>query len=260
MLGVRFSRRAGPARLLPLLTVLWALALPGCGPEAPDFLKSAGAIRTEYRPLPAFNAVEVNDNLRVVIAADGQAPAVEVTAGRNLLPEIVTEVDATGKLVLRNDNTWNWVRSFKHPITVTVHVADPSRTFTIYHYGGATVSTASPATRLDTVFLHLVGPGDADLDLTSHRIWLDQYEYGDVTLRGQTHALVATVGGVGWLRAQGLQAQDVSAISLRDGQVYARSNDVLTLVLHGRGNAYYYGEPTRKDFHELAEGRIIKAE
>lgn len=240
--------------LLAFLSVL----LTTCGPpeSRPDCFKSTGPATSEHRALPAYSAVEVYDNVRLVLAADGQPYGVDVTAGRNLLPEIDADVDAKGHLVLRNRNKCNFVRAQKLPITVVVHVPDASLPFTIFHNGEETIRTAWPGMRLDSLFLHQRTAGDADLDLNATYLWVDCYEYGDLILHGRTDELHAVVGGIGFFKAQDLTARQAYVTGLSDGDIHVRANELLLLKLSGRGNGFYYGQPQRTEFEALGPGQI----
>lgn len=248
-------------RLFLLPTALLAL-LTTCGPpeQRPDCFQSTGPQRAEHRALPAYRAVEVLDNIRLVLAADGQPHGIDITAGRNLLPEITSEVDGNGKLVLRNRNQCSFVRSQKMPITVVVHIPDPGRLFTVFHNGEETIRTAWPGMRLDTLFVHQRTAGDTDLDLRSTYLWVDCYEYGDLILRGQADELHATVGGIGFFKAQDLTTRQAYVRGLSDGDIHVRATELLLVELNGRGNAYYYGQPQRTELQTFGAGKITQVQ
>lgn len=241
------------------------MLLAACGPpaERPDCFKPSGPPAHEQRRLPGFSTIEVFDNVRVVLAADGQPFGVDVAGGRNLLTEINTDVrpaDGPGqfKLVIANTNRCNWVRDQTRPLTVTVHLPDSAtrRRLTVLHRGEELISTAAPGTRLDTLFLISTNIGDADLDLTSEYIWLGTYEYGDIRLRGRARDLRCTASGIGQLRAENLVCDYAYVKGYRDGELHVRATQNVGIELYGRGNGYWYGQPANKDLQAHGPGKV----
>lgn len=256
--GAALWRRRLPASLL---------FLAACGPpaERPDCFKPTGPEAHEYRQLAPFSTIEVFDNVRVVLAADHAPFGVDLTAGRNLLTEINTDVrpaDAPSefKLVIRNANRCNWVRDQTRPITVTVHLPDSvtHRRLTLLHRGEETITTAEPDTRLDTVFILATNLGDTDLDLTSTYLWLGTYEYGDIRLRGRSRDLVCTATGVGQLRAENLDCRFAYVKSYRDAEVHVRASEGLGIELFGNANGYWYGQPAFADLRAYDKGHVFR--
>src|SRR5688572_6814 len=105
--------------------------LAGCAKEnAFDCLKSTGKIVTETRQLAAFNTIHVKDNLDVTLIPDSVYYA-EVTCGDNLQANVNTEI-RNGELWIENINKCNWVRSYKKPMEVKVHLP---KLHSIFHDG-----------------------------------------------------------------------------------------------------------------------------
>ncbi|MBC7447209.1 MAG: DUF2807 domain-containing protein [Hymenobacteraceae bacterium] len=264
------SRSARRPVILPRWPALWPALLAGlggCGPpaERPDCFKPAGPEAYEHRPLPPFTTIEVFDNVHVVLAADGAPFGVDLTAGRNLLAEINTDVrpaDQPGqyKLVVENRNRCNWVRDQTRPITVVVHLPDSAahRRLTVLHRGEELITTASPGTRLDTLFLLSTNIGDADLDLASTYLWLGTYEYGDIRLRGRTRDLVCTASGIGQLRAEHLVCRHAYVHGYRDAELHVRATDILGIELFGSGNGYWYGQAAAAYYRVHGKGQVLK--
>ncbi len=256
----RLRAQVGAVLLLGLVGLAGA-----CGPpaERPDCFKSTGRTATEHRPLPPFTTIEVFDNVRVVLAVDQQPFGVDVTAGRNLLSEINTDIrpsDEPGayKLVIANANRCNWVRDQTRPMTVVVHIPDSAaqRRLTLLHRGEEPVTTAAPATRLDTLFLFSTNIGDTDLDLASVYLYMGCYEYGDLRLRGHTRDLICTASGMGHVRAENLYAAYAYVDSYRYGEMHVRASQGLGMALHGPANGVWYGNAPTRALRTFDTGRI----
>ena len=75
---------------------------------------SVGERITETRGLDAFSKIVINDDINVtLIKADTNY--VEISAGKNLIPNITTETH-DGKLTINNENTMSWIRTYDHTI------------------------------------------------------------------------------------------------------------------------------------------------
>ncbi|KAA9345768.1 head GIN domain-containing protein [Adhaeribacter soli] len=230
------------------------VSLGGCQKEnAFDCLKSTGRIVTETRPLSSFRTIKVFDNLKVTIVADTVHYA-EVKAGDNLQKNILTEVK-DGELWLSNINKCNWVRSYHKPLEVRVHVKS---LLNVFHDGEATVSSENtlPA---DTIFLHLTGAGDLDLTLNSTSVWLDMYEYGNISLKGANQHLNGYVMSLGKLEAAELKCQTVSLQMGGNGYAKVQASVRLSANIESNGNVYYLNQPAEIYRSGEGKGKILKA-
>jgi hypothetical protein len=250
-----------PQRLLRSWVSLFVLmvCLAGCAKDHEgDCFKSTGSIVTERRALPPFQDLTTYTNVDVTLVQDATAeePYAEVRTGKNLQEDIELQVE-NGRLTVRNTSRCNWVRRYDTPREVTLHV---SGIHDIALLGAGNISTAS-SFRADTVFFHLVGAGDSDLDLTSDIIFLDMYELGDVRLRGRAEELSLTVGGLGSLRATELQTKrcffELSRNS--DGNAYVSASDIVGGLHAGTGTLYYSGNPTT-DIRITGKGKAVKSQ
>ncbi|MBC8082060.1 MAG: DUF2807 domain-containing protein, partial [Hymenobacter sp.] len=171
-----------------LLCGLLAGLLPAC--QRNDCLKSAGPVTTERRELPAFHSLTALDNATITLVPD-TATYAEVRTGSNLQADLKLEV-RDQHLYVSNESTCNWARSYAVPHAVTLHLP----TLTNLHLYGQGDITTSGQLRADTMFLHLKGSGDFDLDLRSNYLWVDQFELGDYRLRGETDQLLLSGGSL----------------------------------------------------------------
>ncbi len=87
--------------------------------EAWDCIKSTGEITTETRILENFNKIVLYDNINLWMIQDSTA-YIEITAGKNLIPKISIEIE-NGILIIKNENKYNWLRSYKYSIDVYLH-------------------------------------------------------------------------------------------------------------------------------------------
>lgn len=243
LLGIRTGRVAALAALL----------LVGCGQDhETDCLKSTGKVTTERRELEPFHVLTAYDNVDVTLVQDDETYA-EVRTGRNLQEDIELS-SSNGRLTIRNTSRCNWVRRYDVPRQVTLHLP---RLTDVFLRGQGNIRTAGNF-RADTLFCHLVGAGDYDLDITSHYLNQDMYELGNVTLRGRADDCHLTVGGSGSLRAQGLQTQQCYLDLTRDsdGNAHVTFADFLAGTHAGTGTVHYQGNPAKVNLRITDTGQV----
>ncbi|GAB2952254.1 hypothetical protein GCM10027048_16650 [Hymenobacter coalescens] len=231
-----------------------AALLAGCGEDhETDCLKSSGKVTVERRALAPFHVLRLYDNVEVTVVQDTETYA-EVRTGKNLQEDLeLTEQDGT--LTIRNTSRCNWVRRYDVPRQVTLHTP---RLTDVFHIGEKTLRTQGTF-RQDTLFLHLSRAGDVEFDVESNFLWVDLYELGDMRLTGRTNQLIATVGDLGSLYADGLRARraQVELNKLGDGNARVLVTDYLSAQVDGSGTLYYSGPPARHDINVTGKGRAV---
>ncbi|WP_324671105.1 GIN domain-containing protein [Hymenobacter sp. GOD-10R] len=184
--------------------------------------------------------VTAYDNVDLLLVQD-TATYAEVRAGKNLQEDIELKVQ-DGQLTIRNTSRCNWIRTYDTPRELTLHLP---RLTDLFLRGQGNVRTVGNF-RADTIFCHLVGAGDFDLDLTSTYLWLDSYELGDIDLHGRATEVHYTLGGSGSLRAAGLQTHTFFFKSNKgsNGDAHILVSQSLAGTHAGTGTLYYTGSPT----------------
>jgi hypothetical protein len=235
----------------------WLLAgtigLGGCTAEV-DCLKSNGAVVTQRRAVDRrTRIVLVYDNVDLTIVPD-TATFAEVRAGAHVIDGLALTTQDARTLVLRNTNRCNWTRSYNTPYEVRLHTP---RLTDVRQLGYGLISTASHWTQ-DTLFVHLLGAGDVQLDVSSKYLWTDMYELGDMTLSGTAEVFHPLVGGSGFLFAGGLAARtcffESTHASLGDAHLHATEH--LGGPVVGKGTLYYTGNPSSLDLK--GTGSVVK--
>ncbi|WP_226163203.1 GIN domain-containing protein [Hymenobacter terricola] len=215
-----------------------AAGLSTCGPgHGTDCLKSTGTIITQRREVaPGLVTVTAFDNVDLRLVQDTQTYA-EVRAGENLISDITLTRNGNA-LEINNTSTCNWARSYDTPREVTLHLPHIKNVFLRGQGNGSTVGQFAQ----DSLFVHLVGAGDYDLNLNATYLNIDQYELGDVTLSGTIAEMNFTVGGSGRLFAQGLALRRCYFNMTRDsdGDAHVRVTEALYGTVAGAGTLYYH--------------------
>ena len=235
-----------------ILGMAVSTGLTACGPgHGSDCLKSTGSIVTQRRDVASgLITVTVYDNLNLRLVQDAQTYA-EVRAGENLQDDIKLTRNGTS-LEIANTSTCNWARSYDTPREVTLHLPHITNVFLRGQGNGSTVGQFVQ----DTIFFHLVGAGDYELNVQARQLFVDQYELGDITLHGSTQEVNFTLGGSGRLFAQDLVARRCYFTMTRDsdGDAHARASDVIAGTVAGNGTLYYGGPPAFTDIKVTGKG------
>lgn len=246
---------SGLRRVLRLL-LLFGLStslLAAC--QDNDCLKSAGDVTTERRDLPPFQQLTTLDNVNVTLVQDTETYA-EVRTGAHLQSDLKLEV-RDNHLQISNESTCNWARSYSVPHEVTLHV---TKLTDISLYGQGNI-IGQGQLQADTLFLHLKGAGDYDLDLRSNRLWIDQYELGDYRLRGETNEMLLSGGGLGRFFGANLRT-NFSYVGLSpyaDGAIHINAANSLTGIHAGTSTIYYSGNPTTTEVQLTGRGKLVKS-
>jgi hypothetical protein len=93
------------------------LLLTRCAKDEGICTGSTGKVISQERTALPFHSVEVYDNINLVLTQETSLTGITVEAGENLIEGITTKIDS-GKLVIRNVNSCNWLRSFEVPVNV----------------------------------------------------------------------------------------------------------------------------------------------
>lgn len=229
-----------------------AFGLSTCGPgHGTDCLKSTGSIITQRRQVDAGLAtVTAFDNVDLRLVQDTQTYA-EVRAGEHLIDDIVLTRKGDA-LEISNTSTCNWTRTYDSPREVTLHLPHLTNVFMRGQGNGSTVGRFVQ----DTIFFHLIGAGDFNLNVQARQLFLDQYELGDINIQGSADELRFDLGGLGRLFARDLSLRRCYFSMTRDsdGNAYVRATEAIGGTVAGNGTLYYGGPPAFTDIRVTGRG------
>ncbi|HEX8327566.1 MAG TPA: DUF2807 domain-containing protein [Hymenobacter sp.] len=234
------------------LAVVAATGLSTCGPgHGTDCLKSTGPTVTQRQEVAAgLVTVTAFDNVDLRLVQDSQTYA-EVRAGKNLISDIEFRRNGDA-LEIANTSTCNWARSYDSPCEVTLHLPHITNVFLRGQGNGSTVGQFVQ----DTIFFHIIGAGDYDLNVKANLLFLDQYELGDMNVRGEAEEMNFTLGGAGRLFAQSLALRRCYFNMTRDsyGNAHVRASQAVGGTVAGTGTLYYGGNPSFTDIKVTGKG------
>ncbi|MBO2009083.1 GIN domain-containing protein [Hymenobacter negativus] len=214
-------------------------------------MKSTGSIVTQQRDVAAGLAtVTAFDNVDLRLVQDTQTYA-EVRAGEHLIDDIVLTRKGDA-LEISNTSTCNWARSYDSPREVTLHLPRITNVFLRGQGNGSTMGQFVQ----DTIFFHLIGAGDYNINVQARQLFLDQYELGDINIQGSAEEMNFTLGGAGRLFAQGVRLRRCYFNMTRDsdGDAHVRATDAVGGTVAGNGTLYYGGPPASTDIRVTGRG------
>ncbi|MFH1160617.1 MAG: head GIN domain-containing protein [bacterium] len=225
----------------------------GCGKTGFDCLNSTGEITTEERTISPFDSIEINDYVNVFISHDS-VTKVTVQAGKNILPGISTEVK-NRQLVIHNNNTCNWIRSYNNPINVYISTPD---LWKIYYNSSGNLTSLNKLS-YDSLMLEVwggCGTIDLDVDIFQGYFYL-QLGTADLHLRGACDIASLSSGDFGLLDARNLHARFLFISSRSSNNCYVYADQELTATIESIGDIYYTGNPKKITTILNGTGKVI---
>lgn len=252
---INSNRNSFALEITFVATLLVLSTMISCNKEdAPDCFQSAGPYTTVKRELETFTSIELNDYVQIELY-DTNAHFVEITAPRNLIPDIHTDV-STHQLKIENNNTCNFVRSFKNKITVRIYAPDFAN---IQNKGTGDITSINTlsCTYFKLENRHAAGTITLQLETDSTLI-ATHTGVSDCVLRGTSHKTSLFNQGLGIIDARDLISNESYVNNSSINDVYINSNGYMYSALYFSGNIYYTGQPGHIDFDRRGTGELIK--
>jgi hypothetical protein len=220
-----------------------------------DFLKSTGKNLTIEREVSEnFTKVKLENNIDLVLT---QGPSYKITleGGENLLPGIDTEIKDS-MLTIRNNNKFNWVRSYDKKIIA--YVTAPY--FLQLGYEGTGTITNNDTLREDSLFINAYGGSGYITLCIKTRISHMAINYGsaDINISGTSDNNFIYAGSFGPFHCLDLVTKNTYMTNKGTNDCYINVTNHLEYDIKGLGNIYYSGNPLNISGSSSGEGRLIK--
>ncbi|WP_108424319.1 head GIN domain-containing protein [Flagellimonas amoyensis] len=246
---------------LGVFLILLTFLMVSCnGENVPDCFQNAGDMVRQPVDVPAFTTITVFENLNVVLK-QGDEQRVEIETGEYLLNDVSAVVEE-GRLILRNENSCNYVREYG---LTTVYVTSPNIN-EIRSSTGLLISSdgvlAYPSLALIAESFNnpetetTDGSFDLNLNTTSVSIVVNGIAY--FKLQGTTENFNVTVAaGDSRIEAEDLISQNVTINHRGSNDVFVNPQQRLEGVIRGTGDVISVNRPPEVDVEELFNGRLI---
>jgi hypothetical protein len=208
--------------LLPLVAVL----LAGCGIGTHD----PGPTRSQDRDIPAVSEVELATSGDLTLTT-GDAPSLRITAGRDVLPDLTSEVHGD-RLVLGTKPSAGNLGKVRYDLVLpAAHVVELS--------GSGSIRAADPSALAD---IRLSGSGEVRADgLDVDGLTVDLSGSGTISLTGRAGRQTVELDGSGDYRAEGLDSTDAEVTVAGSGTADVQVTGTLKAVIEGSGTITHGG-------------------
>ena len=214
----------------------------------------ARKITQTERYIGPFRAVVLKDNVNLYLRQSDTARLV-LEAGSNLMKKIYTDVQDS-VLYIGNNNSCNWVRSYKKPINVYL---DFIALDSIEFRSNGTVNNYDTL-RLDTLKIEVKeGAGLVALTVDVYELHTNlHYGTAEIKMSGRCVLSYVYSGGFGLIDNRNLNVRQVYTDNRSSNDIYLNANEVLEVTIHNIGNVYYKGKPDKIKLNRIGTGELIR--
>ncbi len=258
--------------VIAVLFSLVSLMVTSCSKV--DALFNNGEPITEHRTVDQpFTVVSMFHNVNVKLVHD-RHPHMELTCPKNLIEKVTTEVkDDT--LVIKNENDFNWLRSYDYSIDLTIYY-DSLRSVVFCSIGELHSADSLLGMRMQVIdttgnnidststrnFVLRILEGSGDIDLTFNcNVLKTVFNNGTskVTLRGYAGYTEHYLKSYGVVYAENMYSNIIKVMSQSTNDVYVWAHSSLYAYLDNIGNVYYKGHPWIES-RCTSDGKVIPLE
>ncbi len=246
------------ARLSFLVLLLCGLIMVSCKKDHVfDFLKTTGKIVTIERAVNEdFATVKLENNIDLVLT-QGPAYSITLEGGENLLPGIDTDIsDST--LTIRNNNKFNWLRSYDKKIVARVTAPH----FLKINYESTGTISNNDTIREDSIFITSYGgSGYINLCIKTGLSHLALTKGStDLNISGFSGSNFIFAGSYGPFHCLNLQTQNTFMSNSGTNDCYINVTSLLEYEIKSLGNIYYKGKPPQISGTITGDGKLIPLE
>lgn len=223
-------------RILP--AVLALLSLSGCRKEQwDDCFTGTGPIVLDERPVAGYTSIDLGDRFDLELIPD-TVDRVIVETGDRLLEQVRTEVVGT-TLVIRDNNTCNWVRRFD--VTMVAHVHCKALCELVCRgSGNVTCADTLLATEFNVQIFN--ANSDVRIDLLADLCTVgNALGPSHVRLGGRVRELRVYNGDKGGIDSRDMSADDVFVNNSANTDVHVRAEENVGAEITSSGDVYWQG-------------------
>jgi hypothetical protein len=240
--------------LLPLFLIALFI-LEGCNKDDGVCVSTTGKVITQDRGSQPFHTVLVYDNINLFLTQDTAMNRIMVEAGENLIDGITAVIDS-GNLVLRNENSCNWLRSFEVPVNVYLTFTQLD---TLIFRAAGNITCTNNWTNHSLCLDVIEGSGKIDLKVKAYDTFvIVRYGTTNITVTGNTEVATLISYSFGPLHAEDLISKFTYVSCYSSNDMWVTSSIDLAVEIGNIGNVYYRGDPATISTNYLSSGRLIK--
>ncbi len=236
------------------MILLLAITLCSCAGDDGICLGGTGKVVREDRIVLPIHKIEVYDNINLFLTQDSALHQLTVEAGENLIKGISTEIDS-GRLILRNNNACDWMRSFEIPVNVYVRF---TRLDSLLFQAAGDINCTN-AWKNDSLYFEVVeGAGNISLNIDAFR---SQYNirYGTtrIDISGFSQVTFISHQGYGPFHAGNLNSKFTYVYTFSPNDLFVNATEEISAEIGNMGNVYYSGNPGSVSAITHSGGKLI---
>ncbi len=233
--------------------LLLLLVFPSCNKDGGVCVSNTGKIILQERQVGDFDSISMNDNVNLILTQDSVNKVV-VEAGEKIIQGITTDVK-NHLLIIGNQNSCNWLRSYNNPINV--HVSVKNLWKVIYQSSGDLTSTNAISSDIFMVDAW-GGCGTIDIQLNIQEgFFLQHMGTANFILRGLCKINSIYAGDFGSFQCKDLNTGYTFIKNYGLNECWVNATRYLDATIGSVGNIYYRGEPDTVMTHIHGSGQVI---
>lgn len=221
--------------LLAILLLLTTVTLHG------QRRRGNGTIVTDTRPIENFTQLKVSGAFKVQITTENTA-VIKIATDENLLPYIVTKVNAAGELSIRRKKGVILKPSKGRTISIEI----PHQVLSMIALSGSGSISSAKDIETSASNIRLSGSGFIDLSLMNTSTEVNNAGSGSIRLSGSTQKLEVAQSGSGVVVMDQLVSENAHAHLAGSGEIRLWATKVLDATVSGSGRIRYKDSPTAK--------------
>lgn len=205
-----------------------------------------------------FDTLDLYDGIVYNLVQD-TINELEISGGKNLIPFVSSNI-SNNKLIIRNENNCNFLRSLNKKIRVNIHYKDLS----YINFKGSESLESSNVINTNSLRIRIRdNAGSVNLNVSVGYLETSIVTgYGDYNLSGSAQTAYLNCNSNGFCDARALTtSQNLIVRSNTQGNMYINAGQVnLEATILQAGNIKYTGTPITKDVNISGEGQLIDLE
>lgn len=233
---------------LLLLTLVLTLSFSVTG-FSQRVIKGDGSDFKESRSVSGFHSVGLAVDAEVIVVK-GNSPGISIEGEKNVIEELITEVDNNNRLSIRFPERPE-VRCTK-PLRIRITAPMLSG---VWNSGSGSVRSTD-LFKSDTMSFHNSGSGSIDLNMDAGLVEIAISGSGELKLKGSSRRMECSISGSGEMHGNDLTITDHSKVRISgSGSCTITTNGAIEGRISGSGGINYNGDPSTLDVTHSGSGR-----
>ena len=221
---------------ISLCILVWSCSKP----RNDDCITSMGEPTSSKRTVASdIYEIYVEVRIQLVLIQDStKAGQLEIEAPAGIIDQITSLVEGP-RLILRNNNTCNFVRSFDYEVVVRLYI----KSISLLHAESIAEITTEGDIHIDDLRIFNYALATSTLNLTGGQVYVQSNNSAQTILKGTIATLKGSIEEISDLDARNLMCKEVLLDSHTPLECYINASEGIYVNLYNSGNIFYTQEP-----------------